>query len=678
MRGFLAHQSSREIAGRWYRGPVSLQSNLLLLTILCLLPLAATAELAPISVEALFKNPAIDEPHLSPDGTRVALVLSVGDERIIAVRALAGGETKPIARVSHDEIRLKWLWWANDETILISGTMRNARSVGVRGRASRLFSIPATGGKLTWLGRRWPAHGQGEYHAAYQDRIVHDLDDEKDHVLIEYQDPTKKGVSIQRMNVKTGALRGHQPRRRDIWDWAVDEDGVVRVGVGYTHDEHYFVIARPDDDSDFEETIKYPLWEDGGPSFASYSPDPNILYVHAPKDGREALFEWDIRTNEFGKLVFAHDRVDVGSVFYGEDHRTLVGVRYTDDVPKIRFLDPKTGQLYLSLNRAIRKSLGPQVGISPFSESKDHRYRILEVTGPTQPPIYYLYDQVARGLAVLLVSRPDIDTERLSAPRAIEYVARDGRTIEGYLTLPKGGAEKGLPMIVMPHGGPWARDWIRWDAEVQLFASRGYAVFQPNFRGSEGFGTDLLEAGYHEWGYGIQDDITDGTKWLVEQGIADPDRIGIYGGSFGAFASLMGLVKTPDLYRAGAGYAGVYDIEDMIDDDQWYLWAAENWHEKMIGDDTERLRTASPLRRAKEIRVPVLLAHGEDDQRAHPSQSRDMHKALEKAGKQVEYMEFENEIHGFLFERNRIAFYTRLIEFFDEHLAQQKQLESES
>jgi dipeptidyl aminopeptidase/acylaminoacyl peptidase len=648
---------------------------LLLLTVVCLLPVAAIPEPAPISVEALFKNPSFDQPRLSPDGTRVALAISLGDDQIVAVRPLSGGDAQPIVRVSHDEIRLKWLRWGNDETVLISGTMRDARSVGVRGRASRLFSVPATGGKLTWLGRRWPEHGQGAYRVAYQDRIAHNLPGEKGHVLVEYQNPIKDvGLSIQRMNVRTGALRGYQPRRDDIWHWGIDKAAVVRVGVGYTHDNHYFVIARPDADSDWEEIIKFPLWQDGGPTFAGFTPDPNVLYVHAPHEGRQALFEWDIRINELGKLVFAHDRVDAEGVVYGEDE-SVIGVRYIDDTPKIRFLDRETGRLFLSLNRAIRKSHGSQVQIELVSESQDHRFRIFEVSGPTQPPIFYIHDQEAKGLAVLLVSRPDVDTQHLSAPRAISYEARDGRTIEGYLTLPRGGGEEKLPLIVMPHGGPWARDWMRWDPEVQLFASRGYAVFQPNFRGSEGFGDDLLHAGYREWGYAIQDDITDGTNWLVEEGIADPHRIGIYGGSFGAFASLMGLVKTPDLYSAGAGYAGCYDIEDMVNDDQWYQWWDDDWHEKMIGADPERLRTASPRRRANEIRAPVLLAHGQDDQRLNANQSRDMHEALKKAGKQVEYMEFENEIHGFLFERNKIAFYSRLIEFFDEHLAPRAQPE---
>jgi dipeptidyl aminopeptidase/acylaminoacyl peptidase len=239
------------------------------------------------------------------------------------------------------------------------------------------------------------------------------------------------------------------------------------------------------------------------------------------------------------------------------------------------------------------------------------------------------------------------------------------------MTLPQGVEPKRLPAIALVHGGPWSRDLIQWDPEVQLLANRGFAVLQINFRGSTGFGTEHLEAGYREWGQKIQDDITDGVRWAIEQGFIDPDRIGIMGASFGGYASLVGLVKTPELFRAGAAYAAVTDIELMISDDKWYDWGVD-WHEKLVGGgrgDKTRLGESSPLRRATEIRAPVLLGHGVDDQRVHVRQSRRMAEALSDAGKQVEYLEFPNEVHGFLLEANRIRWYERVVTFFEEHLA---------
>ena len=251
------------------------------------------------------------------------------------------------------------------------------------------------------------------------------------------------------------------------------------------------------------------------------------------------------------------------------------------------------------------------------------------------------------------------------------YLARDGLEIPCYLTLPLGVEPKKLPVIALIHGGPWSRDWIDWDPEVQLFANRGFAVLQMNFRGSSGYGKKHLESGYREWGEKIQDDITDGVRWIIAQGIADPDRIGITGASYGGYATLVGLVKTPDLYRAGAAYAPVTDIEFLLSDDKWYDWGYE-WHETMVGGKRGDTSTASPefaaATRCRDT-CPVLLGHGEDDQRVHVRQSRRMAEALRQAGKQYEYMEFPDEIHGFVLEANRVKWYERVIAFFEENLA---------
>jgi dipeptidyl aminopeptidase/acylaminoacyl peptidase len=303
--------------------------------------------------------------------------------------------------------------------------------------------------------------------------------------------------------------------------------------------------------------------------------------------------------------------------------------------------------------------------------SADGTRQVLRVSSERQPPVYYFYDRKVRFLVRLFEQRPAIRRQDLSTTRRVDFMARDGLAIPAYLTLPSGVEPKGLPAIALVHGGPWSRDWIDWDPEVQLLASRGYAVLQVNFRGSSGLGAAYLQAGYREWGQKIQDDITDGVKWLIAQGIADPDRIGITGASYGGYAALVGLVKTPELYRAGAAYAPVTDIELLISDDKWYDWGYE-WHQTMIGGergDKSRLRESSPLRRVAEIRVPVLLGHGTDDQRVHVRQSQRMAEALKKAGKDYQYLEFPDEVHGFLLESNRIRWYTSLADFFDRNLA---------
>jgi len=239
--------------------------------------------------------------------------------------------------------------------------------------------------------------------------------------------------------------------------------------------------------------------------------------------------------------------------------------------------------------------------------------------------------------------------------------------------LPRGGDKK-LPTIVMPHGGPTARDVWGWNAEAQFLASRGFAVFQPNYRGSTGFGREHERKGYRQWGLSMQDDISDGVAWLVEQGIADPQRIGIYGASYGGYAALQGLVKTPELYRAGASFAGVSDMIEWLDEiDQYHF---SDFNRPVHGDrsdDRDQLEATSPARHAARVRAPVLLAHGEADPIVGVEQSRAMEDALEDAGKSVEAYYYPDEGHGFMNERNRIDFHEKLAAFFTRHLAQPAQ-----
>ena len=287
---------------------------------------------------------------------------------------------------------------------------------------------------------------------------------------------------------------------------------------------------------------------------------------------------------------------------------------------------------------------------------------------PTRPPAYYVYRSGSGSFGLLAQTRPDLTEARLSPSRQVKYRTRDGAEIPAILTLPRGHTGGPLPLLVIPNGQLLDQSYLAWSAELQLFASRGFAVLQPNARGSVGDGIAHMMAGRRQWGRRNSEDIEDGVAWLVAEGIADPERVGIFGHGYGAYHALMGAVKTPELYRAVAGYGGVYDLEEKVDNDQWYSFWSDEWHEHLIGDDEQVMRRYSPLRRAKEIKVPVLLGHGADDPGAHVNQSRDMAKALERAKRPVAYLEFKDETDQFLMETNRLAFYSRLAEFFEEHL----------
>jgi dipeptidyl aminopeptidase/acylaminoacyl peptidase len=628
---------------------------------------------APPSVKALFGNPTFSSPVISDDGKTLAVILSSGDVQTIVTRAISGGELTPVARVPDPDVRLRWLEWANSTRLLMSAHARNPDGVGMRSRVTRLFGVDADGKNFDWLGKRWPRYGQDQLQPFFQDDIVHWTPDDPNYLLIQVDPPYQdEWPRVMKMNVATGQLRPAFSPKTWVREWHADKDGQVRAGTAYTEDKFYELWTRIEPEGEFQLTIRHEFLAPGEEFLGFNADDPSKIYVSRELNGRDATYEFDLRAKTLGALVFAHPEVDIDGIVRSPagDWR-VIGVHYTTDSPQIHFLDAAAERERASLQAALAKEYGQAVQISPQSRMLDGSREILHVSSDTQPPTYFVFDRGSRHLFHLLDERPGVSVDRLSPTKRVTYQARDGLAIPAYLTLPKGRDPKNLPLIVLVHGGPWSRDLIQWDPEVQLFASRGYAVLQPNFRGSSGLGVKHLEAGYREWGQKIQDDITDGAKWAVAQGYADADRIGIYGGSFGGYAALAGLTKTPELYRAGAAYAAVTDIEDMLKDGRWYT-SVIDYEETMIGGekgDAERLRASSPLRNAGRVRVPVLLGHGVDDATVHVHQSQRMAKALRDAGKDVTYLEFPDEIHGFVLEANRIRWYTALIAFFEKNLA---------
>ena len=647
-------------------------AQVLLLAFVLSAPAAAEPAPEPVSVRALFANPVFSSPRLSPDGTRVAAIHSHGDVQHVAVRDPGSERLDPLVRIKDPQARLAWIAWANDERLLLSAQQRHpaARDPrrGMVARQSLLYGIGLEARELRQLsGGAYFLSRLGQY----QDRVLHWLPDDPRQVLIAHQPAHMSRPSVARLDVETGDASVVEPPAHGIVSWHVDSAGRVRAGEAF-REKRYALWARVGASGEFVRLAERAGLDDHGIRFAGFHADPAKLYVMQPHDGRSAVFEFDIASGKLGALVFAHPEVDVSGILcdVGPGLRPI-GVRFTLDRDEVHYFDDAAALEQGALARSFAREFARPVRHSAVSATRDGTQQLLSVSSDTQPPVYYYFNRTSRRLTRFLDERPGIDTNRLSPTERRTYRARDGLEIPAYLTLPRTGSPKPAALIVMPHGGPWARDDIRWNPEVQLFASRGFAVLQMNYRGSTGHGAAHLAAGFREWGQKIQDDITDGVSWAIAEGIADPDRVGIYGGSFGGYAALAGLVKTPTLYRAGAAYAAVTDIEHLIEDDDFYR-SYVDVHEARIGGeagDQKRLRASSPLRRASEVRAPVLLGHGEHDQRVHVHQSRRMAAALRKAGKDVEYLEFPDEIHGFLLEANRLRWYEALVAFFEKNLA---------
>jgi dipeptidyl aminopeptidase/acylaminoacyl peptidase len=358
--------------------------------------------------------------------------------------------------------------------------------------------------------------------------------------------------------------------------------------------------------------------------------------------------------------------VDVSTLLKSKKRKVITGVVYITDKRHYHFFDEQRKQLQKELESRLP---GYEVVVTSMNRNEDKA--MVRTYSDKTLGSYYFYDLNTKELKKLVDVSPWLKEEYMADMKPIQYKARDGLIIHGYLTLPKGVEPKNLPVVVNVHGGPWARDVWGFNPEVQFLANRGYAVLQVNYRGSTGYGKKFWELSFKQWGKTMQDDITDGVKWLIKQGIADPKRVAIYGGSYGGYATLAGLTFTPDLYCCGVDYVGVSNLFTFMNTIPPYWKPYLDMFHEMVGDpkkDSLLLAEASPVLHADQIKAPLFIAQGAHDPRVNKNESDQMVEALRKRGVEVEYMVKENEGHGFHNEENRFDFYGHMEKFLAKHL----------
>jgi dipeptidyl aminopeptidase/acylaminoacyl peptidase len=614
---------------------------------------------------AFFRSPLISHPSISPDGVHLAGILEQGGVEIVFVRALRGREIRPLGKLERTDFSsskaIRALGWGGNERVLVSLEMPSRVAVGVRARQTRLMVVDLKGGRPKYLGKNWPY----QQYSQFQDRVIAwTLPDAPDHILLNWWEPGEPGVSARRVNVKSGAMKTLAFARIGVQSWYANHLGQVMAGSGAARwGTEIFTLARAGPDDGFEELVRFDPFREEGFSFAAFSETPTRIYVWKSGE-RDALHAYDLETRSLGEALFHHPEVDLDRVWSSQRDGRLIAVGYTTDRRHWHFFDEEMQRDQAAIDRAL-----PGTWNEIVSTDREERVAVVRASSDTIPPRYLLYDRARREMYPLFDALPELRGRPLSPMQPVEFEARDGLRIHGYLTRPRSAPPGPLPTIVLPHGGPSSRDVWGWDPEVQFLASRGFAVLQLNFRGSTGYGTRHQRLGYRQWGLAMQDDISDAVRWLVAQGLADPQRIGIFGTSYGGYAALMGMVKTPELFRAGASLAGVTDLIECIDHAEHYAWS--DFNTPVIGDewkDRDALAATSPARHAGAVRAPVLIAHGTEDPIVHVNQAHHMIDALEAAGREVEFHLYEGEVHGFLDERNAIDFYTRLAAFFERHL----------
>lgn len=614
-------------------------------------------------LEAFASVPVVSNVQLSPDGEHVAFLVKINtpDVQGAAVRFmnLDTDEARTLTYAETKDFVINWIRWANDRQLLISARFP-AKRWGTPTTETRLMVASIEDGEMrsalppSYLRRL-------DWVPQIQDEIVDILPSDPDHILLEGRFDNQYASGIVRTSLARNKVSRVERGRENTIDWVTDRQNRPRIAV-LRDDATYLIRHQHTDGKKWNDLWEFEAFAEDRVWPLGFAQDPDVLYVRAYNEGLLAVFKVRLSDPDLEKeLVFSDPVYDVdGSLIYSAKTSDVIGIRHSSG-GGYTFWDPQ----YKMLADAINKAL-PDTHNRLYSLSDNERRYIVLATSDTDAGTYFIGDRDEQSLLQLARRYPDLPTELMAEKRAISYEARDGLAIEGYLTLPRAAADGPLPAIVFPHGGPISYEDSGFDYWTQYFASRGYAVLQMNFRGSAGYGYDFMASGLKGWGLEMQNDVEDGTRWLIEEGIADPERICVVGASYGGYAALMEAARNPDLYQCVVSFAGVTDVAYLVTSHKRYT----NYDvvREQVGSDFRELRKRSPLHNAESINIPVLLAHGTKDRSVRLRHSQKMAKELEKEGKDVTYLEFEDGDHFLSAQQHRIAFFRAMDEFLREHL----------
>ena len=605
-----------------------------------------------IPLEDFFRNSERTGYQLSPDGSYISYMAPYKDRLNVFVRRVDETDEHAIRITNETERSVAGYMWADNQ---------------------RLLYMKDTAGDENY--QLYGVHRDGSDDRAYtafdgvRTSLIDDLEEQQGVVMIGMNKRNPEVFDPYRLNIETGELTLLAENPGNIQGWMTDHDGRLRVATAIVDGVNTQILYRDTEDEPFKPVLTTNFRD--VVSFMEFTPDNKEVYaatnLHRDKT---ILVRMNPATCEELEVLYENERYDIASISYSRKRKKLLSVYCTGHKEPVRhYFDAEEEQLRQRIKAHFPNQ---RYGIADTDKAEENY--LIYVGGDRTRGSYWHYNALTDEAKKIADLAPWIKSDEMNAMHPVSYTTRDGLQIEAYLTLPDGltpDTAKQLPVVVNPHGGPWARDCWGYSSEVQFLSNRGYAVFQMNFRGSTGYGRHFLEASYKQWGLKMQNDITDGVKWLIEQGIANPNRIAIYGGSYGGYATLAGLTFTPDLYACGIDYVGVSNLFTFMQTIPPYWRPMLEMMYEQVGHpehDADQLAATSPALHADKIKVPLFVAQGANDPRVNKAESDQMVEALRQRGVVVEYMVKDNEGHGFHNQENRFDFYRAMERFLKAHL----------
>jgi dipeptidyl aminopeptidase/acylaminoacyl peptidase len=636
--------------------------------------------IAPLHVrsdELTYRNfgqlPDVASVTLSPTGKKLAAVIRVSAAETtgsaVQVTNLSSGKKNIVLFTDNSKYFLNSVRWKDDKTLLVStyypakrDTWGGMRQIRYKTREGRLLIVDTDTGDVRSPFKKAFLR-QFRVLPSWLSSVVDPLPNDPDHILMAL--PSTRGGGpynvVYKVNITNQSAQIVQNPESNVQGWGTDVQHRIRI-AHHVNDEMVTVKAKQLDTGEWRDLGTYEIFSEDEVNPLGFDYDPNVLYFQAYHNGYKAVFKTNLNEPTLKReLVYADPEFDVnGALVYDHRRERVIGVGGSQDGGTV-FIDPTMQSVQAAIDKAL-----PNRRNFVYSITNDLSQFLVYSTGHTESGTYLLGKLDPLSIEAVAYRYGALVPERLAPVTEYRYEARDGLEIQAWLTKPRNSKGK-LPTIMFPHGGPHSRDSAAFDYWAQFFASKGYAVLQMNFRGSYGHGHAFFSAGLKNWGKEMQDDIQDGALALIKDEIADPERICIAGASYGGYAALMGVVKTPDFYQCAISVAGVSNVFDLVRDNRAF-WKSYNVVDEQIGKLGNQLKEISPVNYADKIKVPVLLIHGDNDRQVEPKHSLNMFQALEKNDKVVEYIELEAEDHYLSNEKNRLLTFEAMDKFLDVHL----------